>query len=100
MAREINIGDRVAIFATVGRRIEDRVILHILTANNPYSIIDPKAKPGDRMRFEGDVVYVDEDLGRVTVQVLGRVTVEASTVELVRKFRRPKGTEPLLDKHL
>ena len=100
MAREINIGDRVAIFATVGRRIEDRVILHILTANNPYSIVDPKAKPGDRMRFEGDVVFVDEDLGRVTVQVLGRVTVEASTVELVRTFQRPKGTESLLDKHL
>jgi len=95
MAREINIGDRVAIFATVGKRIEDRVTLHILTANNPYSIVDPKAKPGDRMRFEGDVVFVDEDLGRVTVQVLGRVTVEASTVELVSKFRRPKDTKPL-----
>ena len=100
MAREINIGDRVAIFATVGKRIDDRVTLHILTANNPCSIVDPKAKPGDRMRFEGDVVFVDEGLGRVTVQVLGRVTVEATTVELVRKFRRPKGTEPLLDKHL
>jgi len=100
MARDINIGDKVAIFATVGKRIVDRVTLHILTANNPYSIVDPKAKPSDRMRFEGDVVFVDEDLGRVPVQVLGRVTVEASTVELVRKFRRPKGTESLLDKHL
>lgn len=98
MAREINIGDKVAIFATVGKRIEDRVTLHILTANNPYSIIDPKAKPGDRKRFEGDVVFVDEDLDRVTVQVLGRVTVDAVTVELLRKYRRPKGTEPLLQK--
>jgi hypothetical protein len=35
MARDINIGDKVAIFATVGKRIEDRVILYILTANNP-----------------------------------------------------------------
>lgn len=95
MARDIDIGDRVAIFATVGKRIEDRVILHILTANNPYSIFDPRAKPGDRLRFEGEVVFVDEDLGRVTVQVLGRVTVEASTVELVSKFRRPKDSEPL-----
>jgi hypothetical protein len=95
MAREINIGDRVAIFATVGKRNEDRVTLHILTADNPYSIVDPRAKPGDRMRFEGEVVFVDEDLGRVIVQVLGRVTVEASTVELVSKFRRPKDTEPL-----
>ncbi|MEI8715663.1 hypothetical protein [Mesorhizobium sp. ISC11] len=98
MAREINIGDKVVITATVGKRIEDRVTLHILTANNPYSIIDPKAKPGDRMRFEGDVVFVDEDLDRVTVQVLGRVTVDAVTVELVGKYRRPKGTEALRQK--
>lgn len=96
MAREINIGDRVAISATVGKRIEDRVTLHILTANYPYSIVDLKAKPGDKIRFEGDVVHVDEDLGRVTVQVLGRVTVDAVTVELVRKLRRPKGTTPLI----
>ncbi|WP_457155850.1 hypothetical protein [Mesorhizobium sp. P5_C1] len=73
------------------------VTLHILTANNPYSIIDPKAKPGDRMRFKGEVIYVDEDLGRVTVQVLGRVTVEASTVELVRKYRPPTRRKPLRD---
>lgn len=82
----------------MGKRIEERVTLHILTANNPCSIIDPKAKPGDRMRFEGDVVFVDEDSGRVTVQVLERVTVEASTVELVRTFQRPRGTEPLRQK--
>jgi hypothetical protein len=31
MAREINIGDKVAIFATVGKRIEDRVTLHRVT---------------------------------------------------------------------
>jgi hypothetical protein len=48
------------------------------------------------MRFEGEVVHVDEELRRVTVQVLGRVTVDASTVELVRKYRRPKVTAPLL----
>jgi len=40
------------------------------------------------MSFEGDVVFVDEELGRVTVQVLGRVTVDAVTVEQVKKFRR------------
>ena len=97
MVREINIGDRVALSATVGERFEDRVALHILTANFPYSIIDPKAKPGDRMRFEGEVVHVDEDLGRVTVQVLGRVTVDTSTVELVKTFRRPKDTTPLIN---
>ena len=96
MAREINIGDKVAIVATVGKRINDRVTLHIPTDTHAYSTIDPRAKPGDKMRFEGEVVHVDEDLGRVTVQVLGRVTVDAGTVELVKKYRRPKGTRPLL----
>ena len=97
MAREINIGDKVAIFATVGKRIADRVTLHFPTANYPYSTIDPRAKPGDKMRFEGEVVHIDEDLGRVTVQVLGRVTVDIGTVALVKKYRRPKGTALLID---
>ena len=96
MAQEINIGDKVAIIATVGKRIEDRVTLHIPTAKHPLSTMDPRARPGDRMRFEGEVVHVDEELRRVTVQVLGRVTVDASTVELVGKYRRPKVTTPQL----
>jgi hypothetical protein len=95
MAREINIGDKVAITATAGKRIEDRVTLHIPTANFPYSIIDPKAKPGVKIRFEGEVVHVDDELGRVTVQVLGRVTVDAATVQMVTKYHRPRGTTPL-----
>ncbi|TIP09240.1 hypothetical protein [Mesorhizobium sp.] len=96
MAREIDIGDKVAIIATVGKRIDDRVTLHIPTANYPYSTIDLRAKRGDRMRFEGEVVHVDEEMDRVTVQVLGRVTVDRSTVELVRKFKRTNGTTPLI----
>ncbi|RWO48645.1 hypothetical protein [Mesorhizobium sp.] len=95
MPREINIGDKVAIMATVGKRIEDRVTLHIWTANQSYSTIEPKAKSGDKIRLEGEVVHVDEELRRVTVQVLGRITVDASSVELVKKIRRPKGTTPL-----
>ena len=98
MAREISIGDKVAIIATVRKRIDDRAVLHIPTFNQPCSIIDPKAEPGDRLRFEGDIVFVDEETGRVTVQVLGRVTVDPGAVELVAKFRRPRGTEPLRQK--
>lgn len=95
MARQINIGDKVAIVATVGERIKDRVALHIPTALHPYSTIDPAAKPGDKMRFEGEVVHVDEDLERVTVQVLGRVTVGISTVKLVTRYRPPTRNGPL-----
>ncbi len=35
----------------------------------------------------------------VTVQVLGLITVDAGTVVLVRKNRRPKGTTPLINDH-
>ncbi|MBA1145159.1 hypothetical protein [Mesorhizobium neociceri] len=41
---------------------------------------------------------VNDDLGRVTIQALGRVTVDAETVHLIRKFRRSKRTTPLRDK--
>ena len=85
----------MAIIATAGKRIEDRVTLHIPTANFPYSISDPKAKPGDKIRLEGEVVHVDEELGRVTVQALGRLTVDADSVQIVAKYRRPKDTQPL-----
>lgn len=96
MAREIGIGDEVAITATVRKRIDDRAVLHIPTANFPYSIIDPKAKPGDEIRLDGDVVFVDA--GRVTVKVLGTVTVDIDTVEMVRKYRPPQRRTPLRDK--
>ncbi|CAN7635975.1 hypothetical protein [Mesorhizobium sp. LjNodule214] len=43
------------------------------------------------------MVHVDEDLGRVTVQALGRITVDAGTVVLVKKYRRPEGTTPLIN---
>jgi hypothetical protein len=47
MAREIDISDAVAITATVGRRIGDRVTLRIPTAIHPCSIRDEKAKAPD-----------------------------------------------------
>ncbi|UCI17307.1 hypothetical protein FJ970_19530 [Mesorhizobium sp. B2-1-8] len=97
MVREIKIGDTVGISATAGKRIEDRVTLIVRTALHPNSIINPIAKPGDKLRFDGEVVYVDEELGRVTVQALGRVTVDTNTVKLVKKYRPPKGARPLID---
>lgn len=97
MARELTIGDRVAITATVRKRIDDRAVLHIPTFNFPCSIIDAKAKPRDKIRFEGDVVFVDDETGRVTVKVLGAVTVDASTVELVEKYKPPMRRKLLRD---
>jgi hypothetical protein len=86
MARPIvEIGDRVALIATVIERVQDRVILTLASDNHSYSMVEPNAKPGDKLRLEGEVVHVDEDLGRTTVQVLGRVTVDTKSVEMVTK---------------
>lgn len=81
----VEIGDRVALVATVIERVQNRVILSLASDNHSYSMVEPNAKPGDKLRLEGEVVHVDEDLGRTTVQVLGRVTVDTKSVEMVTK---------------
>ncbi|RWB75356.1 MAG: hypothetical protein EOQ50_13795 [Mesorhizobium sp.] len=81
----VEIGDRVAVIATVVERINDRVTLSLDGNGHLYSMVEPNAKAGDKLRLEGDVVHVDEDLGRTTVQVLGRVTVDTGSVEMVTR---------------
>ncbi|MBZ9761512.1 hypothetical protein LB553_11575 [Mesorhizobium sp. CA8] len=81
----VEIGDRVAVLATVTERVKDRVMLTLDGDSHNYSMIEPNAKAGDKLRLEGDVVHVDEDLGRTTVQVLGRVTVDTKSVEMITR---------------
>ncbi|RAZ87053.1 hypothetical protein DPM33_27345 [Mesorhizobium hawassense] len=81
----VEIGDRVAVIATVVERIEDRVTLKLESDSHRYSIVEPNAKVGEKIRLEGDVVHVDEDLERTTVQVLGRVTVDTKSVEMITR---------------
>ncbi|RUU52359.1 hypothetical protein [Mesorhizobium sp. M2C.T.Ca.TU.002.02.1.1] len=86
MARPaVEIGDRVAVIATVVERTGDRVALRLDGDSHKYSMVEPNAKVGDKLRLEGEVVHVDEDLGRTTVQVLGRVTVDTGSVEMITK---------------
>ncbi|TPL49791.1 hypothetical protein [Mesorhizobium sp. B2-4-6] len=81
----VEIGDRVAVIATVVERTEDRVMLRLDGDSHKYSMVEPNAKAGDKLRLEGEVVHVDEDLGRTTVQVLGRVTVDTTSIEMVTR---------------
>jgi hypothetical protein len=81
----VEIGDRVAVIATVVERINDRVTLSLDGNGHRYSMVEPNAKAGDKLKLEGEVVHVDEDLGRTTVQVLGRVTVDTGSVEMVTR---------------
>ncbi|MEI9403768.1 hypothetical protein [Mesorhizobium argentiipisi] len=81
----VEIGDRVAVLVTVTERVKDRVMLALDGDSHNYSMVEPNAKAGDKLRLEGEVVHVDEDLGRTTVQVLGRVTVDTKSVEMVTR---------------
>ncbi|HKS72679.1 MAG TPA: hypothetical protein VJQ82_05735 [Terriglobales bacterium] len=81
----------VAITATVRRRVtEDRVSVSIPSYGFPHSIFDKMSKvvkKGEKRELVGDVIHVDE--GKVTVDIGGRVTVDADTVRLVKGYKPP-----------
>ena len=90
MTREIGVGDQVAITATVVKRIsDDRVSINIPSYGFPYSIFAPKAKPRQKLELTGEVTRVDDDSGKVTVQIGSLVTVDADQVTLLRKYQAP-----------
>ncbi|MER8483241.1 hypothetical protein [Mesorhizobium sp. M1322] len=92
MARGIGIGDQVAITATVRRRVtEDRVSVSIPSYGFPHSIIDhTKVKKGQQTELAGEITRIDEEGGRVTVDMGPLVTVDIDKVRLVEKYRPPK----------
>lgn len=99
MARGINIGDEVAITATVRRRVtDDRVSVSIPSFGFPHSIVDrtSKVKKGQHIELTGDVTHIDGDL--VTVNLGVPVTVNADTIRLVTSYVAPKRKTPLVDK--
>jgi hypothetical protein len=100
MARNLKIGDEVAITATVRRRVtEDRVSVSIPSYGFPHSIIDraTKVKKGQPVELIGDVTHVEGDL--VTVNLGGvPVTVNMDTLRLVTRYVPPKRKTPLVDK--
>ncbi|TPN76002.1 hypothetical protein FJ987_23930 [Mesorhizobium sp. CU2] len=83
----VEIGDRVALVATVTECINDRVVISLPSNDHSYCMVAPNAKAGDKLRLEGEVVHIDEDSNRITVQVLGRVTVDSTSVEMVARRR-------------
>lgn len=96
MAKGLKIGDEVAITATVRRRVtEDRVSVSIPTYGQLHSIVETaKVAKGQPIELIGDVTYVDEEDGKVTVNLGIPVTVKADTLRLVP----PKRKTALVDK--
>ncbi|PBB16531.1 hypothetical protein [Mesorhizobium sp. WSM4313] len=98
MARvSFNIGDEVAITATVRRRVtEDRVSVSIPLLSQPHSIVDRASKgTGSRSGYWRRDPSAD---GKVTVNLGVPVTVDIGTVTLVTAYVSPKRKTPLVDK--
>ncbi|MER9436549.1 hypothetical protein EOA13_32345 [Mesorhizobium sp. M7A.F.Ca.US.011.01.1.1] len=85
MARGLNIGDEVAIDATIIRRVtDDRISVSIPTYGFPHSVRDSTTKvvKGQTMELIGSVTRVEKDA--VTVSLGGPVvTVALDVVRLV-----------------
>lgn len=99
MAKGIQVGDEVAIAATVRRRVtEDRVSVSIPSYGFPHSIVDRAAnmKKGQPIELIGDVTHIGGDL--VTVNLGVPVTVKMDTVRLVKPYSPPKRKAALVDK--
>ncbi|MER8637651.1 hypothetical protein [Mesorhizobium sp. M1365] len=95
----MGIGDVVAITATVRRRVtEDRVSVSIPSYSFPHSIIDhTKVKKGQEIELAGEITRIDEEGGRVTVDLGPLVTIDIDKIRLVEKYRPPKRKKPLRD---
>ncbi|RWK09345.1 MAG: hypothetical protein E5X49_13925 [Mesorhizobium sp.] len=94
-----NIGDEVAITATVCRRVtKDRISVSIPSYGFPHSIIDKTStvKKGQPMELVGDVTHVDGEW--VTVNLGVPVTVNMDTLRLVTAYQPPVRKAPLVDK--
>ncbi|RWG85029.1 hypothetical protein [Mesorhizobium sp.] len=94
-----NIGDEVAITATVRRRVtEDRISVSIPSYGFPHSIIDKTStvKKGQSMELVGDVTHVDGEW--VTMNLGVPVTVNMDTLRLVIAYQPPMRKAPLVDK--
>ncbi|CDX45668.1 hypothetical protein [Mesorhizobium sp. ORS 3428] len=99
MARGINIGDEVAITATVRRRVtDDRISVSIPAYGFPHSIVDrtSKVKKGRPIELVGDVAHIDGEW--VTVNLGVQVTVNVDTLKLVTAYKPPTRKTPLVDK--
>jgi hypothetical protein len=91
MARDIGIGDEVALVVTILKLLGNgRASVSIPSYNFPFSIEPPaKAKRGDTRPITGEVTSVDDDAGKVTVKIGGLVTVDSDTVTVLKKYRPP-----------
>ncbi|TPI10274.1 hypothetical protein FJW10_29615 [Mesorhizobium sp. B4-1-1] len=99
MARELGIGDEVAITATIIKLVDGRASVSIPGYNFPHSITAPaKAKPRDQVELTGEVRRIDEADGMVTIAIGGLITIPSVNVRLVAKYRPPHRRSPLLDK--
>ncbi|CAN7745731.1 hypothetical protein LJR234_002625 [Mesorhizobium amorphae] len=89
-ARGVGIGDEVSITAAVLQRIDaDRVSISIPSYDFPHSITDRTAKAGQNVELVGKVTRIDDEAGKVTVNLRPLVTVDFDKVRLVTGIAPP-----------
>lgn len=101
MARQLGIGDEVALTATIIKLVDGRASISIPGYNFPHSIPAPaKAKARDQVELTAEVTRVDPDDGTVTIHLSlgGVITIPAANVRLEAKYVAPKRRSPLVDK--
>ncbi|WP_352835348.1 hypothetical protein [Mesorhizobium sp. M0664] len=54
-------------------------------------------KKGQQIELTGEITRVDEEGGRVTIDLGPLVTIDIDKVRLVEKYRTPKRKKPLRD---
>ncbi|TPM94472.1 hypothetical protein [Mesorhizobium sp. B2-1-3A] len=100
MERNIDIGDEVAMTATILMvRRSGRACVSIPSHSLPFAIEPPrKAKPGDKVAITGHVTSVDDEAGKVTVKISARVIVEIDTMTAHRKLQPSERQKPFRER--
>lgn len=89
----MDVGDRVAVTATIRSFVADRASVAIPSFNYPFSVKPEKgAKIGEEIRLFGAVTGVDDDGVTVDFDEGGRVTLSADVITLVEKAKPHKFT--------
>lgn len=100
MERSIDIGDEVALTATILMvRRSGRACVSIPSHSLPFAIEPPrKAKPGDKVPITGHVTRVDDEAGKITVKISARVIVEIDTVTAHRNLYPSERQKPFRER--
>ncbi len=85
----MDVGDRVAVTATIRSFVADRASIEIPSFNHAFSIVPKKgAKIGDEVHLFGEITWSDDTHKTVDFDDGGRATLQADVLTLVEKAKQ------------